>query len=155
MLQHYIVPLSENLCFGSCLFKPLPLLETQSPVIGQLTHACASTAYRVSSLLCDVLTSTMTKSINYANVWLGDIIWCHHVTKSKVGPLTRCFRSIVFCGGEALLLVRTFFYAFLYNTMKEREKKKSKKAYWCPLKIDWIMKLTLLSLCCSTSPPHF
>ena len=38
VLQHCIPPLSETLCFSTCLFEA-PLLNTQSPLIGQLTHA--------------------------------------------------------------------------------------------------------------------
>ena len=36
-------PPSEMLCFSSCLFKAHPLLNTLSPIIGQLTHVWAST----------------------------------------------------------------------------------------------------------------
>ena len=44
MLQLCIPHLSETLCFSSCLFKGLPLLNTQSALIGQLTHAWINTA---------------------------------------------------------------------------------------------------------------
>ena len=42
-----------------------------------------------------------------ANLWHGDVMWCHKVTELKAGPLTRRFRSRVFCGREELLLVLT------------------------------------------------
>ena len=52
------------------------------------------------SLLCFQLpvTFTCTTNIIYANVWRGDIVWCHKVTELKAGPLrrnVRLFRSYV------------------------------------------------------------
>ena len=38
----FISPSSEAICFYSCLFNS-PFLNTQSPLIGQLTHAWSST----------------------------------------------------------------------------------------------------------------
>ena len=40
----YIPPQSETLCFSSCLFKAPPFSNTQSTLIGQLTHTWASIA---------------------------------------------------------------------------------------------------------------
>ena len=41
VLQHRIPPLSETICFSSCFLKAR-LLNTQSTLIGQLTHAWLS-----------------------------------------------------------------------------------------------------------------
>ena len=70
----------------------------KSPVIGQLTHAWASTSQSVSShfQLPVSFTSTVYIGINYANVWHGDVVWCHKVTEFKAGLLTQQFRH--FCG---------------------------------------------------------
>ena len=46
----------------------------------------------------------MNTGIYYANVWHGDIVWCHKVIELKVKLLTRCFRSSVWCGREELPL---------------------------------------------------
>ena len=47
---------TSPLCFDSCRFKPLPLLNTQSALIGQLTHARLSQQRlpSLSNLLCRI-----------------------------------------------------------------------------------------------------
>ena len=50
VLQLCIPPLSETLRLSSCLFKA-PLTNTQSALIGQLTHAWPSTANNRSAVL--------------------------------------------------------------------------------------------------------
>ena len=120
-----------TLCFSSCL--KVPLLTTQSAVIGQLTHAWDSIPHHISSRLCHVFqllvsfTSAMNIGINYADVW-PDLVWCHKVTELKAGlPVShfRHFRSSVFCGREELPVVWTsglFNHNKLYTTLKDRKK---------------------------------
>ena len=82
---HALVPkkhfssVSSQCCssvFPLCLKRVVSLRSTQSPLIGQLTHA---------------------------NVWHGDVVWCHEVKELNVGLLMRRLRSSVFCGREKLL----------------------------------------------------
>ena len=74
---------------------------------------------RLSSLAA-VLNQSM--GINYANVWHGDVVWCHKVTELKAGLLTRRLWSSVLCGRGELLLVRTLtFKTRTYKTLKERK----------------------------------
>ena len=129
-LYHYM------LCFGSCLFKG-PLSNTPSALIGQLTHAWASTVHRVPSWLalsCFQLpvrfTSSMIIGRNCANMWHGDIIWCQKVTEWRrdnwLGVSGAKFsvraRSSRLCR-LWLLTVKTFSCTrSKNNTLKERRK---------------------------------
>ena len=75
------------------------LLNVQSALIGQLTHAWSSTANNNWAALL--------------NQFLGAKLVIRHklckcVTELKAGLLARCLRSRVFCGREELLLVAVF-----------------------------------------------
>ena len=97
VVQNYIPPLYETLCFSSCLFK-VPLLQNY-PVFTDWS------AQQLSNLNSYV--TNQSRGIHDAHVWLCDIVWCHKVTKLKAGLLTRRFRSSVFCGRGELHLLRT------------------------------------------------
>ena len=75
MLQYCIPILSKTLCFSSCLFKTSwpPLLVTQRPPIGQLTHAWAGTANNNRSALLN----------SYLHTTLVAIASAYVVTKSQ------------------------------------------------------------------------
>ena len=80
--------------------KPLPL-DTQSTLIGQLTHAWCSGALNNRAAVQNQV-SCAKLAADCVNVWLADV-----VTESKWGELlTRRFRSSVSCGTEELLLVQ-------------------------------------------------
>ena len=89
---------SGSLSFSACLFKPL-LLNTRSALIGPLTHAWASTANNNRAAVLN------QPSVNYANVWYSDDVWCH---RSEGGTTDEAFRSNVFCGRRELLLTLSF-----------------------------------------------
>ena len=95
-------PVCQKNSFSSRLFK------TWSPLIGQRTDTWPGTAInnRVAVLNHAYVPNRLLRN-NHANLWHGDVLWCHKVTELKVGLLMRRFRSSVFCGREELLLVGT------------------------------------------------
>lgn len=62
-------------CFSPCLFKPPPLRNTQSALIGELTQVRANTSHCVFNLLCCVFLASS-------------------LLKLKAGLLARCFLAL-------------------------------------------------------------
>ena len=75
VLQLFIPPLSEMLCFSSCLFKAPPLLNIQSALIGQLAHAWASTTNSNRAAKLNQITPDTSHQANIANVCYDDAVW--------------------------------------------------------------------------------
>ena len=96
LLQHSIPPLSDTLCFSSCLIKALPLC-TQSGLIGQLTHASAHAANNnravvLNQLLCAKL----------APLWrFGDILGYQEIMEKKGGTMARRCGVVFSIGADA------------------------------------------------------
>ena len=112
VLQLPLPEVFEIATLSSCLFKPHPSPDYSAcsdwsahTSLSQLHSPCLR-----SPLLCFELpvsfTFTVNIGINNANVWHGDIVWCHKVTGLKAGLLTKPFRNTVFCWR----LAQTFFF---------------------------------------------
>ena len=121
------------LCFSSCLFKA-HLLNTQSPLIGQLTHAC--TAHHVSGWLCRVFSFQLASLLPWIQAPFKCASWrCNVMSGShriKGGTTDEEFQEQCFLWEEELLLVQTYIWTFrtfythknLYNSLKERKSMK-------------------------------
>ena len=86
---------------------PPPPLNTQPALIGQLTHAWASSASNRAAVLNQFLRvkqATKQKLCTCVTWWCSVMSQSHRV---KGGTTDEAFRSSVFCGREELLLVRT------------------------------------------------
>ena len=65
-----------TLSFSSCLFKASP------PLIGRLAHAWAITTYNNRAAVLNQFIGA-NQLLDYANVWLYDVVWCHRVTELR------------------------------------------------------------------------
>ena len=110
--------------------RPL-LLNTQSPLIGQLTHAWTSTANNNRAAVPNRFLHAKQEAMLYIMQMCDIMTWCD-VTRSRNKRRDyrkRRFRSSVFCRRNELLLVQTLtFQSFhmhrnLCDTLKERREK--------------------------------
>ena len=105
------------LCSSSYLFNG-SLPDTQSALIGQLTHGWDSAANNNGSFLTSQ-TSCLAQEAHTC-----DFVWCHKITELTTWLLKRRFRSSIFCGREEL--PRSFackIYIYI-KTLTERTKMK-------------------------------
>lgn len=89
-----VFPVCLKSCISSCLFKA-PLLNTQSALMGRLTHTWASTSNNKRAALLNsflhAISATRHRLCKYAK-WC-----CHKEAKLNAGLLVRYYRSCVFC----------------------------------------------------------
>ena len=107
------------------------LLNTHSSLVGQLTHAWASSANNTEQL-CWIKSSMPNYPLGRCeNVWHCYRVWCHKIEELKAGLLTRHFRSVL--EREGLLLLWTLAFPTFKSCYMHKEEK-LKKHNRSPLK---------------------
>ena len=89
----------KNSVLAAVSLKPLPLLNTQSPLIGQLTHTWPRTTNNNSSAEPnqDLHAKIDARRKLLQNIWHGGTVWCHKVEARQV-KLYRSQRWTIFSG---------------------------------------------------------